>query len=283
MENLENLKKTITQEERKNILSMFKQALKERSNIIKDLRNSNINNTIDQACFISSGFNGIADGIFFPNSEMAYLNSKKEFICLCIYDGEPSICLNYPDDPIFKSFKNQYYFISLESIIYNREELERRKEIKNYISNYENKMQLLKSIYRVYKKDGSDFQNFFKNFDSKLKYFSMNFDGSSRVDIYASELLENGFYKRYNDTIYLSGSGFTTENITASQFMYLINEDIEKYKKYIDEYNKKLNTLHDEALKIEKIFNDLKNKKDQFINKDFFRKYIESNISELSK
>ena len=52
-------------------------------------------------------------------------NSKKDFVCLCIYDGKPSICLAYPDDTIFKSLKDKNYFTSLESLIYSNEELER--------------------------------------------------------------------------------------------------------------------------------------------------------------
>lgn len=281
MEDLKGLKTTITAKEKGDILEMFSQLLKERSNIIKDLQNKSIKNTIDQACFISKGLDGEADGIFFPNSQFEIYNTKKDFICLCIYEEKPSMCLAFPDDSVFKSLIDKKYFVSLESLIYCNEELERRKELNSYIKKYQDKIILLSSIYRVFKKDGKDFQNFEKNFASKMTYFSMKFGSDTRVELYASELLENGFYNRYNDTIYISNAGYTKENIKASDFMKILNDDIQKYNKYIEEYKNKLKNLHSEALQIEKIFNDLMSKKDSFINKDFFRKYIEGNSYKL--
>ena len=279
---MEKLKTIITAEEQKNILSMFSQLLKERPNTIKDLNNTSIKNTIEQACFISKGLNGEADGIFFPNSTFEINGSKKEFICLCIYDGKPSMCLAYPDDSVFKSLKDKLYFTSLESIIYTNEEIEARKELNSYINDYQERIELLSSIYRVYKKDGKDFSNFEKNFSSKFTYFSIKYGSySNSIELYASELLQNGFYKRYEDAIYLSGTGYTKENITPSIFMDLINKEIKKYSGYIKEYKNKLENLHREALQVEKIFNELMVKKDSFINKDFLRKYIETNIYKI--
>lgn len=280
---MEKLKTTITAEEQKNILSMFSQLLKERPNTIKDLKNTSIKNTIEQACFISKGLDGEADGIFFPNSIFEMNNSKKDFICLCIYEGKPSICLAYPDNDIFKSLSDKKYYTSLESLIYSYEELEAQKELNSYINDYEDKIELLKSIYRVYKKDGKDFQYFEKNFSSKLNNFIMRFESDTRIVLYASKLYENGFYKRYEDSIYLSGTGYTKETITPSIFMDLINEEIKKYNDYLSECKNKLKNLHNEALQVEKIFNDLMLKKDSFINKDFLRKYIEKNVYNLSK
>ena len=279
---MEELKTTITAEEKTNILTMFTQLLKERPNIIKDTINASIKNTINQACFISKGLNGEADGIFFPNSIFEMNNSKKEFICLCIYDAKPSICLAYPDESIFKSLKDKNYYISLESLIYSSEEIEERKRLSSYINNYQDKIELLQSIHRVYKKDVKDFQNFGKNFNSKMAHFSIKFDSNTRIELYASETLENGFYKRYEDTIYLSGTGYTNENITPSIFMNLINDEIKKYNDYLMEYKNKLKNLHSEALQVEKIFNNLMAKKDGFINKSFFRQYFEKNIYRIN-
>ena len=122
---MKELKTTITAEEKTNILSMFSQLLKERPNTSKDTRNANVKNTIDEACFISKGLDGEADGIFFPNSIFEINNSKKDFICLCIYDGKPSICQTYSN---IKSLEGKIYFTSLESLIYSDEEIEARKE-----------------------------------------------------------------------------------------------------------------------------------------------------------
>lgn len=282
MMNLEKLKATITTEEKENILKMFSQLLKERPNIIKDLKNKSVKNTIEESCFISKGLDGIADGIFFPNSIFEMNNSKKR-ICLCIYDNKPSICMAYPDDAVFKSLTDKKYFTSLESLIYSNEELERREELNSYINDYQDKIELLSSIYRIYKKDGNDFQDFKKNFGSKMTRFSIKFDSDTRIELYANKILGNDFYKRYEDTFYLSGTGYTNENITPSIFMELINDEIKKYNYYISDYKNKLKNLHCEALQIEKIFNDLLSKKDSFTNKHFFSKYIEKNVYRLNQ
>lgn len=279
---MKELKTTITAEEKKNILMMFTQLLKERPNIIKDLNNTSIKNTIEQACFISSGLNGEADGIFFPNSIFKMNNSTKDFVCLCMYNDKPSICMAYPDNTVFKSLKDKLYFTSLESVIYSNEELEARKELNSYINNYQNKIELLNSVYRVFKKDGKDFSNFEKNFGSKMNHFSIYFESDTRIALYASKLFENGFYQRYEDTIYITSTGYTKENITPSIFMDVIKDTIKKYNDCIAEYKNKLEKLHDEALQIEKIFNDLLSKTNKFINKIFLKKYIEENIYRLN-
>ena len=283
MENLEGLKTTITPEEKRNILNMFSQLLKERPNTIKDTRNTSIKNTIEQACFISKGLNGEADGIFFPNSIFEMNNSKKDFICLCIYDNKPSMCLSYPDNTIFKSLKDKLYFTSLESVIYSNEELEERKELNSFIEDYQDRIELLKSIHRVFKKDGKDFQSFEKNFSSEMTYFSIKYGSyTNSIELYASKTHNNGLYSRYNDTIYLYGTAYTKENITPSIFMDVIKDTIKKYNDYISEYKNKLKNLHSEALQVEKIFNDLLSKKDSFVNKDFFKKYIDKNCHKLN-
>ena len=280
MEKLEGLKTTITAEEKTKILSMFSQLLNERPNTINDLKNPSVKNTIEQACFISEGLDGVADGIFFPNSIFEMNNSKKDFICLCIYDGKPSICLAYPDNAVFKSIAGKRYYTSLESLIYSYEELERRKELESYIIDYQDKIELLSSIYRIYKKDGTDFQDFKKNFCSKMSYFSIKYGlYTNSIELYATKLLDNGFYSRYNDIIYLSEKGYDKENIKPSDFMDIINDYIKKYNEYIQGYRNKLDNLHCEALQIEKIFNDLMIKKDSFVNKDFFKKYIDKKLS----
>lgn len=278
MENLEGLKTTITPEEKRNILSMFSQLLKERPNVIKDLENPSVKNTIEQACFISEGLDGVADGIFFPNSVFEMNNSKKDFVCLCIYDDKPSICQTYSN---IKSLEGKNYFTSLESLIYSYEELERRKKLESYIIDYQDKIELLSSIYRIYKKDGTDFQDFKKNFGSNINHFSICFESDTGIALYASKI-ENGFYKRYEETIYLSEKGYDKENIKPSDFMDIINDYTKKYNEYIQGYRNKLENLHREALQIEKIFNDLMIKKDSFVNKDFFKKYIDKNCHRLS-
>ena len=84
------LKTTITENESKNILNMFSILLREQSNYLKDTRAKSVKETINQACFISLGLDGVADGIFFPNAQFNFIHMKKEFICLCIYKNKPA-------------------------------------------------------------------------------------------------------------------------------------------------------------------------------------------------
>ena len=105
------LKTTITENESKNILNMFEMLLKEQPNYLKDESSSSVKETINQACFISLGLDGVADGIFFPNAQFNFINMKREFICLCIYKNKPAIC--------YTNEKIEGYFIEyLEDIIF---------------------------------------------------------------------------------------------------------------------------------------------------------------------
>ena len=89
------LKTTITENESKNILNMFEMLLKEQSNYLKDERAKSVKETINQACFISLGLCGVADGLWFPNAQFNFINTMKKFVCLCIYKSKPAICYSH--------------------------------------------------------------------------------------------------------------------------------------------------------------------------------------------
>ena len=119
------LKTTITENESKSILNMFEMLLKEQLNYLKDERSSSVKETINQACFISLGLDGVADGIFFPNAQFNFIHMKRNFICLCIYKNKPAICYTHE--------KIEGYFIEyMENIIYSYEERETRKNLLSF-------------------------------------------------------------------------------------------------------------------------------------------------------
>ena len=270
---MEKVNKNISDVQKNEIIKLFKQVLEEKPEFIKDKRSSSIKNTIDQSCFISEGLNGEYDGIFFPNASFEMFKDL-EFVCLCLHDNKPSMCMKFVDT-------NKFHFEALEDILYSREEQEFRKKLIKSKKDYEQRFCLLSSIYRKTKKDGEDFKDLFKNFDSSMKYFKMAANiFSTRIDIYASDTKPNGMYERYEDTIYLI-RGKTTSDLTASELMELIQQEIEKYKKYIKEKEQQLSCLHTEALKVEKIFQKLLDENNKLINKRYLKEYLESNSYKL--
>ena len=175
---------------------------------------------------------------------------------------------------------NEYHFEALEDILYSREEQDFRKKLIKSKEDYEQRICLLSSIYRKTKKDGEDFKDLFKNFGSSMAYFKMAANiFSTSIDIYASDTKPNGMYERYEDTIYLIGQ--TTNELTADKLMKLIQQDIEKYKKYIKEKEQQLLCLHSEALKVEKIFQNLLDENNKLINKRYLKDYLNSNSYKL--
>ena len=155
--NLNELKTTITETEAKNILNMFEMLLKEQPNYLKDERAKSVKETIDQACFISLGLDGVADGIFFPNAQFNFMYMKRDFICLCIYKNKPAIC--YTHEKI-----DDYFIEYLEEIIYTSVEINERDRLTRQHEENKNCIKLLQSIKRVKKADQSDYKIINKNF-----------------------------------------------------------------------------------------------------------------------
>lgn len=270
---MEKVNKNISEIQKNEIIKLFKQVLEEKPEFIKDKRSNSIKNTIEQSCFISEGLNGEADGIFFPNADFEMFKDLK-FICLCLRDNKPSMCMEFVNT-------NKFHFESLDDILYSREEQDFRKKLIKSKEDYEQRLCLLSSIYRKTKKDGEDFKDLFKNFGSSMTYFKMSANiFNTSIDIYASNTKQNGMYDRYEDTIYLI-RGETTNDLTADKLMELINQDIEKYKNYIKEKEQQLSCLHTEALKVEKIFQNLLNENNKLINKRYLKEYFDSNSYKL--
>ena len=271
--NLNELKTTITENESKNILKMFEMLLKEQPNYLKDERAKSVKETINQACFISLGLDGVADGIFFPNAQFNFIHMKRDFVCLCIYKNKPAICFTHE--------KIEGDFIEyLEDIIFSSEEIRERERLTRQHEENINCIKLLQSIKRVKKSDQSDYKIINKNFTSSLDYFTMKIDYNV-IQISAIERLENDKSKYCSDRLYIKDYQNMNDQINADRIMSTINEYITTYIENNKTIEAKLKCLHQEALKVEKLFDELLAKQDNMINKDFFREYIKANLYKL--
>ena len=266
------LKTTITENESKNILNMFEMLLKEQSNYLKDTRAKSVKETINQACFISLGLCGEADGIFFPNAQFNFKNTKMKFCCLCIYNNKPAICYKYETI-------GGYFFKNLEGLIYSNEEIETKRNLSLQIAVITDNLKLLNSIQQVKKSDGSNYQNLCKNFISSLSNFKMTIDNNI-IQISAIEQSSNSSIY-YSDRIYITDFHNVNDNITPDDIMEMIREYINIYIEQKKIIETKLKRLHKEAREIEKLFDELLAKQDNMINKDFFREYIKANLYKL--
>ena len=269
------LKTTITENESKNILNMFEMLLKEQPNYLKDERSSSVKETIKQACFISLGLDGVADGIFFPNAQFNFIHIKREFICLCIYKNKPAICYTHE--------KIEDYFIEyLEDIIFSIEEIRERERLTRQHKGNENCIKLLKSIKRVKKSDQSDYKIINKNFTSSLDFFTMKIDYNA-IQISAIERLENNTSNYYSDRLYIKNyQNLNDDQINADCIMSTINEYITTYIENNKTIEAKLKCLHQEALKVAKLFNDLLVNSNNLLNKKLLCEYITRNTYKLS-
>ena len=270
--NLNELKTTITENESKNILNMFSILLREQSNYLKDTRAKSVKETISQACFISLGLCGEADGIFFPNAQFKFKNTKMKFCCLCIYNNKPAICYKYETI-------GGYFFKTLEGLIYSKEEIETKKQLLLQIAVITDNLKLLNSIQQVKKSDGSNYQNLCKNFISSLSDFKMTIDNDI-IQISAIEQFSNSSIY-YSDRIFVTDFHNVNENLTPADIMEMIKEYINIYIEQKKIIETKLKCLHKEARKIEKLFDELLAKQEKMINKDFFREYIKANLYKL--
>ena len=271
--NFNDLKTTITENEVKNILNMFEMLLRERPNILKDERAKSVKETINQACFISLGLCGEADGIFFPNAQFNFINSRKKFVCLCIYNNKPAICSEH------EKIENCYFVEYLENLIYSYQEIKTRKDLLNYQETLTDCIKLLKSIKRVKKGDGSDYKIFCKNFTSSLSYFKISID-YNLINISAVEQFSNSS-RYYSDRILITNYHNVNEPLNPDNIMIIINEYIYNYSEQLKQIENKLKCLHSEAIEIERIFNRLLIAGNNITNKELLRDYINANLYKL--
>lgn len=252
--------KPLTENEQKELIKEFKFLLSERPDYIEFITRYNKEDVTDQACYISSSDN---IGIYFPNNNII-LKKGCEFICLSINEETKEKGFIYyleyrnKDDKIIDKVSG-YYFQPINSLIYDSEELEIKKEIEKNIKEYKKSIELLKSIKRVYKKDGSDFQKLSNNFiiengsiiieSDYLKYNTEDSKYKTEVKLFKSF----GYcdYKEYYLYIY------NKEEINASRIEEEIKEQLEKNKKYLKEEEENFKKLHHVYKKIKKLAHEI--------------------------
>ena len=147
----------------------------------------------------------------------------------------------------------------------------------------ENCIKLLKSIKRVKKSDQSDYKILNKNFTSSLDFFTMKIDYDA-IQISAIERLENNASNYYSDRLYIKNyQNLNDDQINADCIMSTINEYITIYIENNKTIEAKLKCLHQEALKVEKIFNNLLTSTNNLLNKKLLNEYITRNAYKLCK
>ena len=270
---LNELKTTITENEKTNILDTFKILLQEKANILKDERAVCVQETINQACFISLGLCGVADGIFFPNAQFNFKNTRRKFCCLCIYKNKAAVCFTH------EKIENRYFLEYLDNIIYSPNEIETRKNLLFYHEIVADNIKLLKSIQQVKKSDGSNYKILCKNFISSLSNFKMAIDYNAVYISAVDQFSNSSIY--HSHRILITNYHNIKDPLNPDNIMLVINQYINNYSEQLKQIEKKLKCLHSEALEIENLFNKLLTAGDKFVNKELLRDYIESNLYKL--
>lgn len=155
-----------------------------------------------------------------------------------------------------------------------------KKEKQNLIDCVEDtkkRIEILKSIKRNYKKDGSNFQNFLQNFKSDLPYFKIYYEYSwikaavYPVEVYIQKHATRSYWK---DEFFEKMEKEAPERIiksywlmdqieyTPDEIMENIKKDIERENKNLIEYENQLNNFDENVEKLtekleemEKFFN----------------------------
>ena len=262
------LQEHMNEEEKATALKLFKQLLIEKSEILKDTRNTPAQ-TIEQSCFISGGFkndNGEYDGIFFPNSEF----EGKNFICLAFQNGKPCMVCHH-EIKLQNGIKAWDSVEKLENLIYEREELEEINDLKNTINHYNMTILTLERYQRKRTKSGGNFKELFRNFEAghEMK-LTTNVYGEFKSVLNISN---------YNTYINI-GLMSDIKDVTPEEIEKAIQHEIEEYKKRIKETLNEIEMIHAETLEAVKIFNNVLNKSKKFKTR-ILRRILENRLYQL--
>lgn len=155
--------------------------------------------------------------------------------------------------------KNDYYF---------KNSLEKEKnDLLYYVESTKKKIEILKSIKRIYKKDWSNFQNFLKNFELKDWYIYYEYN-----DIVFSKNWEKVYLNRYSidkdfienirkiDPNRILKLSYSIEKVefNENEIEIEIKKEIEKLSQYLVKYEKQLKNFDKNCDKLSK-------KLDQFL------------------
>lgn len=260
------LQEHMNEQEKQEALKLFKQLLIEKPEILKDTRYTPAQ-TIEQACFISGGFKnevGEFDGVFFPNSEF----KGKKFICLAFQNGKPCMVINH-EIKLQNINKSWDSVEKLENLIYESEELDALKDLKNAINYYNANIHTLEKFKRTRTKSGGNFKILFKNFEEG---HALKLQNCSYYNAFKSCLNIN--YRGLNISIYLKND---INHITPDEIENAIKHEIEQYQAIIKDNLKEIEIIHAETLKAIKIFNNVFDKSKNF-KTGILRKIFENRL-----
>lgn len=263
------LQKHMNAEEKAQALKLFKQLLTEKPEILKDTRYTPAQ-TIEQACFISGGFqndNGEFDAVFFPNSEF----DGEKFICLAFQNGKP--CMVCHHEIKFNNVAKTWDSAEkLENLIYENEEIEEINNLKQSINYYNENILALERFKRIRTKSGDNFKKLFKNFEDGHFMTLQNL-------LYSREFKSclNINYRGLNISFYLKND---INNVTPDEIENAIKHEIELYKERAEDAQNKIEMLHAETLEAVKIFNNVFDKSKNF-KTNILKKIIENRLYKL--
>ena len=263
------LQEHMNEEEKAQALTLFKQLLTEKPEILKDIRNTPAQ-TIDQACFISGGFKndvGEFDGLFFPNSEF----EGKKIVCLAFKDGEPCMVIHH-EIKLQNINKTWESVEKLDNLIFEAEELDELNDLKKALNHCYMNIYTLERFKRTQTKSGGNFKNLFKNFEEGhamiLKKCLSAGEFKSCLDIN---------YGALNISIYLKND---INKVTPDEIENAIKHEIELYKERTKSIYDKIKIIHAETLEAVKIFNNIFNKSKNFKTR-ILRRILENRLYKL--
>ena len=263
------LQKNMNTEEKEQALKLFKQLLTEKTEILKDVRYTPAQ-TIEQACFISGGFENEAgefDAVFFPNSEF----KGKKIVCLAFQDGKPCMVVRH-EIKLEKVNKTWESVEKLENLIYENEERDEINHLKNAI-NYNNRnISTLEIFKRIRTKSGGNFKKLLKNFENG-RFMSL------QTCLYSREFKSclNINYRGFNIAIYIKND---IEKVTPEEIEAAIKNEIKINQQIIKDNLNKIEIIHAETLEAIKIFNNVYEKSKKFKTK-ILRKILENRLYKI--
>lgn len=206
---------------------------------------------IKENCYITSGD---IIGVYFPNSEILTPEHKYfyDFCSISKVNNELGVIWSLKDEkhdpetmrPL--GWLNEYIFCSFDEAIYGSQFVDAKHELLKRTRAKEKELNALKSIKRIYKKDGGQFAEFTKNYNVK---FILEKSFSNVGYCWAK------FCFNYDDyTIYLK-----SENVLTIEYMdQCIAENIAKVENKIKEYKNALKSLLKDFAKVQKATQQLK-------------------------
>lgn len=274
--------KEMTNKEIKNIISNFKKYLQKNNTLLKVEKGSDP--FIDN-CYTSSS--NIV-GVYFPNTKIIFLdstlNSFYDFVCIGKnWRNEEGFVLQLKSEYEVGVSLSEYIFQAFKPL--DDDFFKIKDQIENDIKDIEKSLIMLSSFKQVYKKDGSPFKDYNKNFiyntfEGKIENPGFCPERSFSGTIYSIKI----YFHNYNFIYYLNKKELENKYIyfdlffTFEKCLKVIQDQKEKQEKrlwQLKEALKNLEKLYNQAKKLKTFFNDKKeilNSESYYYLSDFIRK-----------